>query len=681
MDQDSNICELKGIGEKRAQLFYKLGVVTIGDLIRFYPRAYEDWSKAFRIEDAPFNKICCVRAAVAASPEVVQIRKGLTLFRVIVTDGTALMVVTMFNAKYTVMKLKEGHEYYFYGKIINASGGISKEMRTPEIASLEEALRIKPTYPQTKRLTSRSVEKTVVQAFDQLEDIFTDNLPQSLREHYRLCHMRYALENIHFPSSMDAMLTARHRLIFEELFVLQLGLMRLKHKQHINTAVRIQRDFTQEFYRILPFAPTHAQRVAVEEAVKDMKNNVPMNRLLQGDVGSGKTAVAAALVYNTAKNGAQSAVMAPTEILAEQHYRTFSTLLRGTGIRCELLKGSLKPAEKRAVKQRLAAGKTDLVIGTHALISRDVAFHNLGLVVTDEQHRFGVAQRMALAEKGYYPHIYVMSATPIPRTLALIIYGDLDISILDELPPGRQKVHTYAVSSKLRERIHHFVQSAVHLGRQAYIVCPLVEENADSPLLSAKKYAKEVQADVFKDYKVGLLYGKMKADDKDKVMRKFAAGEIQILVTTTVIEVGVDVPNATVMVIENAENFGLSQLHQLRGRVGRGTHKSTCVLVSDAKNDEAIRRLNAMCETTDGFRIADEDLKLRGPGDFFGARQHGLPELKIADMLTDISTLKQAQEAAEKWLGYDPELRRVSSRGLRTEVDRLFDTIDETGLN
>ena len=476
-------------------------------------------------------------------------------------------------------------------------------------------------------------------------------------------------------------MTARRRLSCEELYVLQTGMMLLRGRNRKQAGCQIQKDCSEGFFSLLPFSPTGAQRRAVKEAIEDMKKPQPMNRLLQGDVGSGKTAVAAAVAHTCAENSFQCAIMAPTEILAAQHYRTFCKLLESTDLRVELLVGSTPAKEKKRIKEGLLSGEINLVIGTHALIQKDVQFRNLGLVVTDEQHRFGVGQRSALGGKGLNPHTLVMSATPIPRTLALIIYGDLDISILDELPAGRQKIETFAIDSSIRQRAYGYVKKHLDEGRQGYIICPLVEESDVSELKAAEEVAEKLRREDFKGYTVGLLHGKMKAAEKDEVMREFAAGNIQLLVSTTVVEVGVDVPNSVIMVIENAERFGLSQLHQLRGRVGRGEHKSTCILISDAKGKTAQHRLKTMCKTTTGFEIADEDLKLRGPGDFFGARQHGLPEMKIADLSSDMELLKQAQRAAKETLDLDPALRSEKNAPLKRAVLELYETVGPQGMN
>ena len=527
------------------------------------------------------------------------------------------------------------------------------------------------------------ISNAVKHALTLLPEQVKDPIPYDIRMQYHLCELRYALEQIHFPDSMESMKIAKKRLVFEELFTLQLGLLELKYRKKQETSLPPFIDYTNEFFRLLPFTPTGAQKRAISEAMADMtdlKNRSPMSRLVQGDVGSGKTAVAAALCYSVIKNGVQAALMAPTEILAQQHYASISNILKNTGISVGLLTGSVTPAKKRKLIEQLQDGSIQMVIGTHALISETVAFKNLGLVITDEQHRFGVAQRSLLAEKGNHPHMLVMSATPIPRTLALIIYGDLDISVLDELPPGRQTIETYAISSRKRARALQYIRTHLDAGQQAYIICPLVEESTND-MASVVQYANALQTETFPDKVIGILHGKMKPKEKDTVMTAFANGKIDVLVSTTVVEVGVDVPNAVIILIENAERYGLSQLHQLRGRVGRGTMKSTCILVSDAQNEEAVARLKILCSTSDGFRIADEDLRLRGPGDFFGEKQHGLPDLKIANMAEDMEVLKEAQSAARHVLSHDPKLEQPEHRGLKGQVKRLFSVFGGQGFH
>lgn len=680
MKLDTDIKYLKGVGERRAAMLSRLGVSDVNALVRLYPRVYEDWSRIKNINEAQIGEICCIKGIVGSPVRKNLIRKGLTLYKTEITDGSGIMSITIFNSRFAAEKLTEGDEFLFFGRV----GGnlYRKEMNSPEIEPAEGADRIRPIYPQTHGLNSKMIEKLVRTALTECRDELVDPIPLWLREKYCLMNLPDSLWNIHFPKSPDYLEEARRRLIFEELLILQLGLEKMRSQTQKNAGAIIERDFSEEYFSHLPFSPTGAQRRAVKEAMRDMMSGRQMNRLLQGDVGSGKTAVAAALVYSTAKNSMQSALMAPTEVLAEQHYKTFLKLFEGCSINVELLTGSDTAAQKRRKKEALKAGEIDLLIGTHAIIQSDVEFKSLALVITDEQHRFGVEQRNALGEKGKNPHLYVMSATPIPRTLALIIYGELDISILDELPPGRQKIETYAVTSELRQRAYNYVKKHLDAGRQGYIICPLVDEGeSDTELASAVKYADELQRGDFRGYTVGLMHGKMKSADKKAVMQSFSEGETQLLVSTTVIEVGVDVPNAVIMVIENAERFGLSQLHQLRGRIGRGQYKSTCILITDAKNDTAQRRMKVMETTTDGFKIADEDLKLRGPGEFFGSRQHGLPEMKIADMLEDRSTLEETQRAAKEIVARDPELSSPESTALKNEIQRLFDAVGSAGMN
>lgn len=668
MDRFTNIQYLKGVGEKRAELLNKLGIFNVGDLLRFYPRDYMDWSKIFSVAEAPFDTNCCVKAVVNHKPHGVKIRKGMTIYKTVATDGESLMDITIFNNKYAAESLEAGGEYLFYGKV----GGNfrRREMTSPMISKTEGCERLRAVYHQSAGINSNAIEKLVKQAFGYRTDYFDDALPETLRNKLCLTEINKAIYEMHFPSSEDALSEARRRLIFEELFFFQLGLMKLKGNRREQTPVKIERDYSAEFESLLPFELTGAQRRAISESVEQMLSQVTMNRLLQGDVGSGKTAVAASLIYTAVKNGYQCAFMAPTEILAAQHYSTCCKFFKSTDINVSLLTGSLTAASKREIKKRLADGETDLIIGTHALIQADVEFKNLGLVITDEQHRFGVKHRGALSKKGISPHTLVMSATPIPRTLALMVYGDLDVSVLDELPPGRQTTETYAVDTAKRERAFNYVKKHLNEGRQGYIVCPLVEEG-ETELAAAREYAENISEGIFSGYKVGLLHGKMKPKDKDEVMAKFVKGDIQLLVSTTVIEVGVDVPNAVIMVIENAERFGLSQLHQLRGRIGRGQYKSTCIMITDAQNEAAKRRMKIMTSTTDGFKIADEDLKMRGPGDFFGSRQHGLPDMKIA-MLTDTALLAEANRFAREIIADDPDFQKEENKNLSAAITEMF---------
>lgn len=674
-DLSADIRYIKGIGEMRAKSLKKLGIEHLWDLICYFPRTYEDRREVQDISRLRPDETATVKALVTVPPRLAHIRRGLDLVKLKVSDDTGSMNVTFFNQGYIKNSLAEGAGYYFYGKI---SGSSSRpEMTNPVFERETEAgittRRIVPIYRLTTGVSQKVIINSVMQGLDACKDIFPDPLPDTVRSKYHLAQADFAYRNIHFPKDFESLEIARRRLIFEELFVLAASLRLLRERRGFKQGIKMQSRDIAPFYSALPFQPTTAQRRSISEAMEDMTGDTPMNRLVQGDVGSGKTVVGASAAYFAHLNGYQSAFMAPTEILAKQHTITLSRLLQPLGMRVGLLKGSLTAKTKRELRELISQGYYDLVVGTHALISESVDFKNLGLVITDEQHRFGVNQRSALSGKGSDPHVLVMSATPIPRTLALIIYGDLDISVINELPPGRQKIDTFAVGEDMRQRIYSFTKKLIDEGRQAYFVCPSIEENEESisDMKAAKDYAKELET-VFPGLNVGIVHGKMKVKDKDKAMAAFVAGEIDILVSTTVIEVGVDVPNAALMVIENAERFGLSQLHQLRGRVGRGGHKSYCVLFSSQQNPETQARLGAMCKTDDGFVIAEEDLKLRGPGDFFGSRQHGLPEMKIADLNYDMDVLKLAQKAAQEVLADDPDLHKPENRRLSQRVEEIY---------
>ncbi|WP_297141367.1 ATP-dependent DNA helicase RecG [uncultured Eubacterium sp.] len=642
---------LKGVGEKTARLYNKLGIFTVDDLIRHYPRKYLDYGNTVSVKDAPPDTPVFIKATMITPVKESMIRKGLTLYKCNFSDGETVIRVTIFNNKYLAKALRTFDDYILYGKVEKTF--TSASMSSPQIERADKA-EVHPVYPTTEKLSVKAISNSVRNALALVGKI-PETLSDDILKKYDLVSLDFATRQIHFPSDKKNIEPARHRLIFDELLTLQLGLLKLKEKDVKGNSCKIKKDFTNEFYSLLPFTPTGAQQRAVADCIEDMQSDRMMNRLIQGDVGSGKTAVAGAVIYTVIKNGAQAALMAPTEILATQHFESFKKLFASTDVRVALLTGSVKAGEKKEIKRALCNGEIDLIVGTHALIQNDVEFENLGLVCTDEQHRFGVQQRANLAMKGDNPHLMVMSATPIPRTLGLIIYGDLDISLLDELPPGRQEIRTDVVTSAYHKRIYKFIRDAVDRGEQAYIVCSLVDEG-ESDLISAKEYADNLAKNEFVGYSVGLLHGKMKPAEKDRVMQSFAEGETQILVSTTVVEVGVDVSNATVMLIENADRFGLSQLHQLRGRVGRGKNKSYCILVSDNKSDSSRERLQVMKHISNGFDIADYDLKSRGPGDFFGKRQHGLPDLKIADMLEDTETLRQCRECALKMLESDPRL-------------------------
>ena len=657
-DLKTDVRYIKGIGEQRAKALEKLGVRTLRDLISWFPRRYEDRRETRRVADLIPGETACVAAMVAAAPTVTHVRKGLDLVKVRAVDETGTLDVTFFNQSWLKNNLRAGETYVFCGR---AEGSLFRRRMAGPIVEPEgrrEATgRIVPIYPLTAGVSQLVLSRSIRQGLDACADILPDVLPDQVRREHQLCHAGYAYENIHFPESQEALALARRRLAFEELFLFTLGLRRLRSRRETAKVEPFRPVDMEAFYGALPFALTEAQRRCIGEALGDMVSGKPMNRLCQGDVGSGKTMVAAACVYFAVRNGRQAALMAPTEILARQHYEGLRPLMEPLGVRCALLTGSNTAKEKRALSAALAAGEIDFIVGTHALITGGVEYRRLGLVVTDEQHRFGVGQRAALAGKGDHPHTLVMSATPIPRTLALILYGDLDVSVIDQLPPGRRPVQTSLVDGSYHPRIYRFLRKLVGEGRQAYIVCPAVSESEEDDRKAVTEYAAQLQKEVFPDLRVAYVHGKMKPREKDAVMAAFAARETDILVSTTVIEVGVDVPNAAVMVVENAERFGLSQLHQLRGRVGRGAWQSYCVLVSDNRSEETRQRLKVMVKTADGFQIAEEDLRLRGPGDFFGQRQHGLPGLRVADIGCDAQLLKEAQAAADALLERDPELK------------------------
>ena len=659
---------LKGVGEKRAELLRKKGIDTVGALLRFYPRAYLDWQNITPISECHEGENVCVRAEITSPVKTANIRRGMTLYKFSAADDSGVIEVTLFNRKYLAENLREGRSYLFYGKL--GYGITLRQMSSPEIMPAEY-MGIEPVYAASEGLSSKTIEKIMKNALV-YTDSMQDAIPDGIRQKNGLCDFKTALKSIHFPLERQALESAKRRLVFEELFVLQTGLLFLKRRRRALAGCTVKENLLDEFKKTLSFKLTGAQERVINECLTDMMSPRPMNRLIQGDVGSGKTAVAAALMYISAGNGFQSALMAPTELLAEQHFKTLCKITENSGIKCALLTGSLTKKQKDEVKAGLKSGEIKVAVGTHALLTDDVEFESLGLVVTDEQHRFGVGQRGRLSSKGNNPHTLVMSATPIPRTLGLIIYGDLDISIIDEYPAGRQKIATYCVDSSYNARVYNYIKKFIAEGRQAYIVCPLVDENEALGIKSASEYYKELSENQFKGYTVGLLHGKMKPKDKENVMRRFAAGEIQLLISTTVIEVGIDVPNAALMVIENAERFGLSQLHQLRGRIGRGEYSSACILISDVKSGDTKRRLDVIKNNTDGFKIADEDLKLRGPGDFLGSRQHGLPDMKIADIFADRETLHSAGKEAEELLRRDPMLHDAENAGLRSEITELF---------
>ena len=663
MELDNELTYLKGVGEKRAKLFAKLGIEKVGGLLHHFPRVYIDYTAPVDISELEIDETAVFCGTVTRKMKP-YISPRYSIFKLIVSDGTGDILITFFNSQYAFDKLIQGEEYIFHGKIKGTV--LAPECNSPVFIKSDERNQLVPKYNLTSGLTANMVSLCVKNALTEYEG--EDLLPQRIRTEYCLLEYNKALRGIHFPQNMDELIDSRRRLAFEELLTLQLGLKLLKSKNRSTTSIVMENADIQDFFSNLPFTPTNAQLRSVNECIEDLQREVPMNRLLQGDVGSGKTLVAAAVCYFAAKNGYQSALMAPTEILARQHQSTLRGFLEPLGIKVVLLTGSTK---KSALYKEIESGEADVVVGTQALIQKKVVFRDLGLVITDEQHRFGVEQRALLSGKGMKPHTLVMSATPIPRTLAMIIYGDLDISVLDEMPKGRIPIRTYGVDTSFRQRIYNFIRKYVNEGFQAYIVCPRIDEGV-SEKTSAVKYFETLKSGYFPDIPLGLLHGKMKQAEKDEVMGRFKDNEIKVLISTTVIEVGIDVPNAVVMVIENAEQFGLSQLHQLRGRVGRGSEQSHCILITDNKSEYTKSRIDIMVRTSDGFEIANEDLKLRGPGDFFGSRQHGLPELKIADMSSDIDILQETRILAEKILSDDPYLTSDENMGLRKLVNNLF---------
>ena len=664
---------LKGVGPSKAKQFENLNIRTLGDLICHFPRGYEDRTRLVTISQLEADRPACFKAVVMNTPRTAHIRKGLDMTKVQLADHTGRLNVTFFNNRYVTDQLHYGEEYIFYGAINgDFSGyGMTNPVFEPVNSPAVTTRRVLPIYPLTAGLTNAAMLKAVRQALA-ICDVPAEIIPEAVRRQYGILPAERAYYAIHEPASIEEAELAKRRLVFEEFFVFSAGLSLLRAARAEKATAPYENTNLQPFYGALPFALTGAQKRAIDEIAADVSRGAPMNRLVQGDVGSGKTMVAAAAAYLAANNHKQAALMAPTEILAEQHYQSLQKLFAPLGLRVGLLTGSMKESEKQAVREAIAAGTVDLAVGTHALLTDATVFADLGMVIADEQHRFGVAQRSKLSAKGTDPHLLVMSATPIPRTLALIMYGDLDVSILDELPPGRQKVDSFLVGESYRARINAFIRKQVAEGHQCFVVCPAVEENEELGIKSAEAWAETLEKTVFPDLRVLLLHGQMKAAQKEAAMAAFAAGEGDILVATTVIEVGVDVPNATLMVIEDADRFGLSQLHQLRGRVGRGSAKSFCILTSHNRNAETLQRLKALCSTTDGFRIAEEDLKLRGPGDFFGARQSGLPSFRVADLSFDLQVLKDAQMASARWIEESGTADTPEAEALRQRIGELF---------
>ena len=674
IDLNKEVQFVKGVGPNRVKLLNKLNIYTLKDLITYFPRNHEDRSIAKKIAECADGETVLIKAT--ALTKITEIRaRRLSIYRLVVNDESSSCVITWFNQKYLKDKFKVGETYTFFGKIENKGGTF--EMKSPvfdEEGVDKNTGKIVPIYPLTSRLSQNVLRKIIESGIDEVYGNLEESIPDYILQKYKLLGINEAYKNIHFPSSNSDFIRAKNRLVFEELLALQLALFRLKEGQKYDEkGIKFDSNIKmQDVIETLPFTLTNAQKRVLNEIDKDMEKDTAMNRLLQGDVGSGKTVVSIVAAYKAVKSGYQAAIMAPTAILADQHLKNFTKMLEPFGIRCELLVSSVTKKNKELILERLKNGEIDILIGTHALLEDNVVFKNLGLVVTDEQHRFGVKQRATIVAKGNNPDVIVMSATPIPRTLALILYGDLDISIIDELPPNRKKIETYAVGKDMEDRIIAFVKKLIGEGRQAYIVCPLVEDSDDMDLKSVTALAEKYKTEVFSEYRVEYLHGKMKAKEKDDIMQRFKNGEIDILISTTVIEVGVDVPNASIMIIENAERFGLAQLHQLRGRVGRGEYKSYCILKNEGHSKVCKERMKVMCQTNDGFVISEKDLELRGSGDFFGTAQHGVPELKIANLFENIRELKEVQELASQIIADDPNLEKEKNFRLKNLIEDKF---------
>ena len=675
IDLKQDIRYIKGVGPSRIEMLKKLGIYTLEDLITYFPREYEDRSVITPIAELVSGEYATFRGVAMSKATEARIKKNMTITKLVVRDVTGSAYLTWFNQSYIKNSFNATEEYTFYGKITRNYGG-RVEVNSPifdKDGENKNTGKIIPIYPLTNGMTQNVLRGIIESALKIANNQLEEFMPANIRTKYKICEINYAIEHIHFPEKKEDFQMARRRIAFEELFLLQLGLLNLKEKSKVeDLGIKFDIDEKiEDFEKNLPFTLTNAQKKAWTEICMDMESDKVMNRLVQGDVGSGKTVVAAMAIYKSVKNGYQASMMAPTAILATQHYEGISKMLEPFGMKCALFTSSLTKKQKEKLIEQLKSGEINVAIGTHALIEENIQFQNLGLVITDEQHRFGVRQRAKLSAKGQKADTLVMTATPIPRTLGLILYGDLDISIIDELPPGRQKIDTYAVQRNMEDRINEFIRKEIKNGRQAYIVCPLVEESEKMSLKSVTEMT-EYYKKVFPEFKVEYLHGKMKNKEKEEIMAKYKEGSINILISTTVIEVGVDVPNSTIMVIENAERFGLAQLHQLRGRVGRGKHKSYCILKYEGKSDIVRQRMDIMQKTNDGFVISEKDLELRGPGDFFGTMQHGVPEFKIANLFTDMEILKEAQEAARELLEEDPMITKEENQGVKTKIDQLF---------
>ena len=674
VDLNKDVKYVKTVGPNRVKLLNKLNIYTLKDLITYYPRDYEDRSKPKNLYECTDGEEVLIEAFVTS--KISEIHKGkMTISRLIVKDQTGTCYITWFNQGYLRDKFIPGKKYRFFGKI--SIKGSRIEMNSPvydEINQTKNTGKIIPIYPLTYELKQNTLRKIIENGLAEVKGNLQETLPQYILEKYKLWDINTTIERIHFPIEFDDFNKARERLVFEELFSMQLALLKLKNSYEKDTnGIKFDKNVQMsEVINALPFKLTKAQLRVLEEIDRDMESNIPMNRLLQGDVGSGKTVIAMIAAYKAVKSGYQATIMAPTAILAIQHMESFCSILEKFGIKCELLISNITKKKKTEILEKLESGKIDILIGTHAILEENVVFKNLGLVITDEQHRFGVKQRSIIASKSQNPDIIAMSATPIPRTLALILYGDLDISIIDELPPNRKKIETFAVRKNMEDRVNNFIKKQIEEGRQAYIVCPLVEENEELGLKSVIELTEKYKKEMFNEYRVEYLHGKMKQKEKDQIMQEFKNGKIDILISTTVIEVGVNVPNASIMVVENAERFGLAQLHQLRGRVGRGEYQSYCILKYEGNSETTRQRMKVMCDTNDGFVISEKDLELRGSGDFFGTEQHGLPEFKIANLFQDIDILKKVQALAIKIMEKDPRLEEKDDIILRKLIEDKF---------
>lgn len=672
---DMDIEKLKGVGPKGILLFHKLGVYNVKDLLSLYPKTYENWNCVNKAEKLYTSGLCgCLKLKIVSRYKTVFLNNGSISYKVEGSDGENIVNIVFFNDKYTVRKLVLDEEFLVYGNITKNLYGY--QMICPKIKSfLKQNMGLQPIYPQVKGLNSGKIKLIIKNLFASGIKI-DETLPNEIIKKYHLCYLEYAVRNIHFPENSFAIEEAKKRLIFEEILIWQISMSIIKKYSRQRTEIKITSDYTDEFLFLLPFTVTDAQMKSIKECTQDMlkDGNLSMNRLLQGDVGSGKTVVAAAVSYNVVRNGYQVAVMVPTELLAVQHYKTFKKIFYGMNIKIDLLSGKLKSSQKSEIKRSIESGESDIIIGTHALISEEIVFSNLGFVITDEQHRFGVKQRTKLIDKGKNPHILIMSATPIPRTLSLIIYGDLDISVIDELPPGRKEIKTFCINSSKRDRALNFLKDILIKGHQGYIVCANIEDSENNKT-AVKSYCNKILKGIFDNFNIGIIHGKMPVQEREIIMCDFAEGKIQLLISTTVIEVGIDVSNASIVIIENAERFGLSQLHQLRGRVGRGTCESYCILISDSRSEDSIKRFKAMCSTNNGFKLANEDLALRGPGEIFGNKQHGLSGMVLTKDLNDMELLVNSKKAAEYILKEFNNSENSILNPLKIEVDSLVNYV------